>query len=100
MILDALAIIVILLVPFNIGVTVFLFNLLRHHPSLTTLRSRTYTQFVLLLCSLIGGLFGIVRLIGIHLDPTAVTLLLVGLILLPSLPGAYWTYTYLHDDFA
>jgi len=94
-----LAAIIVALVPFNVAVTIYLFYLLGGHPELGTLRSRAYTQFILMLCSAIGGLFGIFRFLGLHMEPTLVTVLLAALILLPSVPGAYWTFAYLTGGF-
>ncbi len=86
------------LVPFNAAVTVFLFRLLGNH-DIPTLRSRAYTQIVLLVESSIGAVFGASFLIGWRISPTEFTVLLALLVLLPSLPGAFWTYTYLRDGF-
>lgn len=95
--IDLLALAIVVLVPFNAGVTVFLARLSRAHPELVTLRSRAYTQFVLLLCSAIGGYFALGRLVGLHFEPVIVTVLLSALILLPSVPGIYWTWLYRRD---
>ena len=92
--IDVLAVAIIAVIPFDLAVTVFLFHLLRDHADLTTLRSRAYTQLVLLVCSTIGALFAVLRLTGFHLSSTAMTLLLALLILLPSAPGIYWVWAY------
>jgi len=97
--LDILAAIIVALVPVNVAVTVFLFYLLGCNPDVTTLRSRAYTQGVLMVCSGIGVIFGIARFTGIHLDTTFITVLLALLILLPSVPGIYWAYQYVTDGF-
>jgi len=97
--LDFLAAVIVALVPVNVGITVFLFYLLGGNPDVTTLRSRAYTQAVLMVCSGIGGVFGIARFTGIHLDTTFVTVLLALLILLPSMPGIWWAYQYVTDGF-
>ncbi len=86
------------LVPFNVAVTVFLFRLLGSN-DIPTLRSRAYTQVVLLACSIIGAIFGASYLTGFRLGAPEFTVLLALLVLLPSVPGAWWTWTYVRDGF-
>ncbi len=96
--LHVLAAVLVALVPFNVAVTMFLFRLLGNH-DLPTLRSRAYTQVILLTMSLIGATFGASFLTGFTLGAPEFTILLAVLVLLPSIPGAWWTLTYVRDGF-
>ena len=93
--LDVLAVVIVLLVPFNVAVAGFLMWLTHRHPDLPTLRSRARMQVVLAIAAAIGGCFGLVHLDGVHLDADLFTVLLVLLLLLVSVPGINWTYSYL-----
>ena len=97
--IDVLAVIIILLVPFNWGVAVFMWRLLRRNPDLTTLRSRAFTQVVLSVCASIGGVLALNHFLVVRLPQDLWTLALAALVTLPSLPGMYWLYEYLRGSF-
>lgn len=90
---------VIALVPFDLAIAAYLIGLSRRNPGLPTLRSRAVTQVILLGCAGLGAVFACAYLTGTHLDRTVASAVMIGLVLLPSVPGAYWTVTYLRGGF-
>lgn len=97
--IDAIAVLVLLLVPVNLGVATFMVLLTHRHPELSTLRSRTFVQVVCAIGSTIGGLLAIFDLGRISEPPGVFVLLLTSMILLFSLPGLHWTYVFARDGF-
>lgn len=97
--LAILAALLVALVPFNWAVAVYLLGLSRINPDVTTLRSRAQTQVILAVCSTIGGFLGLAYLTNVAIGPIPFTVLLAALVLLPSVPGIWWTSTYLRDGF-
>ncbi len=92
--IDALAVLILAAVPFNWAVAAFMARLLRRNPDLATLRSRTLTQVVLAVCATLGGLLALSHFFVVRLSPDAGTATLAALILLPSVPGIFWTWEY------
>lgn len=101
--LDVLAVVIVLLVPFNVGVSAYLLRLAYRHrddrPSVPTLRSRALSQVVLTVVATIGGYLGLARLDGVRLSSDAFTVLIGTALLLVSVPGAHWTVTYIRGGF-
>jgi hypothetical protein len=93
--IDALAVLVIALVPFNLAVAIYLSALNRRRPGIPTLESRAFTQIVLTACATVGGFFGLSVLLGLQVWPNVVTVLLAVLGIGISLPAANWTIVYL-----
>jgi hypothetical protein len=92
--LDVLAVVVILLVPFNWATTALMATLVRRSPSLTTLRSRFVAQVACALAATVGGVLALSRLLGWHMPSAESTVLVVLLVLLPSVPSITWLRSY------
>lgn len=95
----ALSVLLVALVPFGWTVAVVLSRLSDTHPDVPTLRSRAIAQIILAIMSTIGGVFAASYLSGFALGGVFIPLLAT-LTVLPSVPGAWWTYEYLTDGFA
>jgi hypothetical protein len=93
--IDALAVLIVALVPFNFAVAIYLGILNRRRPGIPTLESRAFTQIVLAACSAVGGFFGLSVLLGLQVWPNAATVLLAIVGVGVSLPAANWTIVYL-----
>jgi hypothetical protein len=93
-VLDVVAVVVILLVPFNWATTALMGSLLRRDPSLGTLRSRFVAQVACALAATFGGILAISRLFGWHMPSAESTVLIVLLVLLPSVPSVTWLRSY------
>ena len=97
--LDALAAILLLLVPFNWAVSVFLLVLNHRAPNLPTLKSRAFSQVILAVGATIAGFFGAIRLLNLTIWPNVTTVLLAVALLVLSLPAINWAVIYLSDGF-
>lgn len=90
MILDAIAVLLLLLPPIDWAVALLLVNVSHSHPNVVTLRERALAAVICAVAATAAGLLAWVRL-GAFALPTGGALALIAFVLiLSSVPSLYW----------
>ena len=92
MVVDALALLLILLVPFDWLVAGLLLYIARLHPSLLALRERAVASVVCAIAATIAGVLGWARLGVVTIPSGAGIYLITAVLILVSLPSLYWLF--------
>ena len=92
MVVDALALLLILLVPLDWFVAGLLVYVAKMHPSLLALRERAVASVICAIVATIAGVLGWARLGVVNIPSgSGLVLIAVGLVLV-SLPSLYWLF--------
>lgn len=92
MIVDAIAVVLLLLPPLDWAVALLLVNISRSYPSVVTLRERALAAVVCAVVATSAGILAWVRLGALTLPSGSIILILAFALVLSSVPSLYWGY--------